>query len=344
MDTSAPGDANPGSSQVAQGGTYDKNGGTENDNDKGEHGGSKEEDEDRPDQAKPEAHSALQSHCEGPGNARTDGARPNAKPRQLLQGRTMKDVAHARASDIKEQMSTRKEKLKSKAKPPGGLDDTPLPDAPPGYTVKFTFLKCTNLPPSDLHTTAADPYLVATLTTNLPRRHREDPPLEHRTRTIYRQTEPEWNEEWIVANVPGSGFTLKCRLYDEDWPDRNDRLGNVTVHVPSLDENWGGWPPPKGKEFPVKKRVGSKTAYLVKGIASALSTSIHMTPHMYIAAEVLGRSDPPHGQMFTLGPSRWVQHFSPVFGRLTGTKVNKDSSKDAECSQNHEEKKTQKHE
>lgn len=277
-------------------------------------------------------------------DTRLSSEAPPDEPGHPKQGASMKAVAHARASDLKDQVNNRKEKLMSKTKPPGGFDETPIPEAPRGYTVKFTFVKCTNMPPSDLRTASADPYLVATLTSNLPRRHREDPALQHRTRTVYKKTEPEWREDWVVANVPQSGFTLKCRIYDEDWPDHNDRLGNVTFDVPRVDEKWEGFPGPEGKEFPVKKRVGSKTAYLVKGIASALSTNIHMTPHLYIAAEVLGKSDPPYGQMYTLGPSRWVQHFSPMFGRITGTKVNKDADQDAQSNGNQDEKKTQKHE
>ncbi|KAK3376852.1 hypothetical protein B0T24DRAFT_665716 [Lasiosphaeria ovina] len=243
----------------------------------------------------------------------------------------LQDGAHgprsAATSDLKKKVAERKKKLQDKTKPPGGFDQTPLPDAPPGYTVKFTFHKAENLPIADLRTSAADPFIHATLTTDTPTRHKEDPPLTRRTRTLRATTEPVWDEEWIVANVPSSGFTLKCRLYDEDWPDHDDRLGNVTITEPHVDEYWGGF---SERALDVKKRSGSKRAYLLSGVSSALCHNVSMTPRLYLSIEVLGRSDPPHGQLYTVGPTIWIRHFSPMIGRLTGVKVNKDEEKDAE--------------
>ncbi|KAK3984105.1 hypothetical protein QBC44DRAFT_337573 [Cladorrhinum sp. PSN332] len=221
-----------------------------------------------------------------------------------------------------------KEKLKSKSQPAGGFDETPLPDAPPGYTVKITFIRAFDLPIADLHVNSSDPFVHATLTAAVPQRHKEDPRLTHRTKTCRKTTEPEWNEDWIVANVPASGFVLKCRLYDEDWPDHDDRLGNVTIKIPSLDENWDGFGP-EGRIFQVKKRSGSKRAYFVKSISAAFCKNVRLTPRLQIGMEVLGKSDPPHAQMYTVGPTRWVKHFSPMIGRLTGVKVNKDENNDA---------------
>ncbi|KAJ6445043.1 C2 domain-containing protein [Purpureocillium lavendulum] len=215
----------------------------------------------------------------------------------------------------------------TKKGPPGGFDTTPLPDAPPGYTVRFVFRCAANLPPADFNTASSDPFLTATLKTSLPKRHKEDPDLVHRTRTLRRTTEPEWNDEWVVANVPRSGFTLKCRLYDEDSPDSDDRLGNVTIRVPQVYEQWEGLPPP-GKEFGAKKRMISKRAFLLKGLSSILHSGTHITPRLTISIEVLGKSDPPHAQMYTLGPTTWIKHFSPMIGRLAGIKVNANEEED----------------
>jgi hypothetical protein len=212
--------------------------------------------------------------------------------------------------------------------PPGGFDSTPLPDAPQGYTIRFIFHGASNLAPADFVTISSDPFLHATLKGTQPKRHKEDPDLTHRTRTIRKSTEPQWDDEWVVANVPPTGFTLKCRLYDEDFPDHDDRLGNVTIKVPSISQDWQGIPPP-GRVYEAKKRVMSKRAYLTKAVTSVVNHNMHMTPLLRVSMELLGPSAPPYAQMHTVGPTTWVKHFSPLIGRLAGVKVNADSDDDA---------------
>ena len=246
-------------------------------------------------------------------------------------------------SALNDKFTEKKDKLKEKAKkPPGGFDSTPLPDAPQGYTVQITFHRASNLPIGDMHLKSSDPFIHATLTAAVPKRHKEDPPLTRRTRTIRRTTEPVWDEDWIVANVPASGFVLKCRLYDEDWPDHDDRLGNVTIRVPRVSEDWEGLGP-EGRVFEVKKRAGSKRAYLLKGVMS-LCGGEGVTARLHVGMRVLGRSDPPHGQMYTVGPTTWVKHYSPMIGRLAGIKVNRDEEHDAAAAGGASEKGTKKYE
>ncbi|EXJ79120.1 hypothetical protein A1O3_08621 [Capronia epimyces CBS 606.96] len=202
--------------------------------------------------------------------------------------------------------------------PAGGFDDTPLPHAPPGYTLKITFHKAENLPFADLQTLSSDPYVLAVLHTDLPKRHKQDPELTLRTPTIHRNTNPEWNTEWIVANVPKSGFYLKCRLYDEDPSDHDDRLGNAHVVVHQIDDNWKGL---SHQSFKLKKRMGSKRAYTFRGAAALVSKRIKMGGHLIVSVENLGRTqDENGGRAYTLGPLAWSRHFSPMIGRLVGIK------------------------
>jgi hypothetical protein len=238
-----------------------------------------------------------------------------------------------------------KERIKTKKSPPGGIDSTPLPDAPQGYTLRFRFRYATNLPIADISTLSSDPFLVATLSTSSPKRHKEDPDLSHRTRTLRRTTEPEWQDEWVVANVPPSGFTLKCRMFDEDYPDHNDKLGTVTLKIPEVSENWEGIPDP-GKEFEAKKRTISRRAFAMKWVSTVVNSDAHITPRLCLSIEVLGKSDPPYAQMCTLGPTKWFKHFSPMIGRLAGTKVNRDENDDhqAHSSNENEDQGPQKYE
>lgn len=237
-----------------------------------------------------------------------------------------------RTGSLKAQHKDQKAKPKNKVDPPGGFDATPIPDAPQGYTVKFIFHHAQNLPVADFGTGSSDPFLTATLTTALRKRHREDPDLFFRTRTIRKSLEPDWEQEWIVANVPASGFKLKCRLYDEDWPDADDRLGNVTLIVDNVSESWKGIPQ---DEFDVKKRSGSKRAYLLSACTSLLIKDHSITPRLALSAVMLGPSDPPHGHMYTVGPTYYFKHFSPMIGRMMGVKVNRNAEDDLSISGSH---------
>lgn len=225
----------------------------------------------------------------------------------------------------KEKLTAKQQKIKDKTNPPGGYDATPIPSVRDGYIVKFTFHRAQNLPLSDLNSRSSDPYIHATLTSSMPKRNKEDPDMIIRTPTIHKNVNPEWNTEWIVAGVPSSGFRLKCRLYDEDPSDHDDRLGNVTIYVNHIGENWPGI---RNEEFPIKKRMGSKRAYMIRGCASMLSRNVHMNGHLYVSAEVLGMSEPPFGRMYTIGRTFWFKHYSPMIGRIAGIKAPEGENKE----------------
>ena len=207
---------------------------------------------------------------------------------------------------------------KPSSKPAGGFDETPIPSAPPGYTVKFTFHRAHHLPFGDLNTLASDPFLVAQLNTRYTPRHKQDPKLRFRSRTIQKTVEPVWNQEWIVANVPASGSVLKVRVYDEDPADHDDLLGKVHIPVDGLSE---GWPGIKEETFKVAKRQGSLRAYFFRGCVAVFNRGMPMTGELVVSAEVLGKTETNEGgRVWTVGPCTWARHTSPMIGFLAGTK------------------------
>jgi len=251
------------------------------------------------------------------GSEKPAGTTPTAD--RPVDDEKLKPRPRTRTQKLKGKIEKQKQKALAKANPPGGYDATPIPPAADGYTVRFTFVRAENLPVADLNTGASDPFVVATLTSpGITPRHKQDPDMRLRTRTIHKDTNPHWDQQWIVAGVPSSGFRLKCRIYDEDSSDSDDRLGNVTVVVPSIGPDWQGI---HEQSYPVKKRMGSWRAYLVQGIAAVCSSDVDFTARLVLSIEVLGKSDEPYGRMYTLGPAAWTKHYSPMIGRIAGTKA-----------------------
>lgn len=228
-----------------------------------------------------------------------------------------------KADQFQAKLNQHTPRKKEESAPAGGYDDTPIPKAPPGFNVKITFHRATSLPMADIQSLSSDPYILAQINTTLNPRHKQDPHMRFRTPTIRRSTNPVWNCEWLLSNVPASGFKLKARIYDEDPADHDDRLGNVHVNVNGIGEGWAGF---KEQSYKIKKRSGSKRAYAIRGCAAMFSRKISLSGDLVISVEILGRTKTEHGgQIYTAGPCAWSQHLSPLIGRLTGTK---DPSKD----------------
>ncbi|KAF7513771.1 hypothetical protein GJ744_007822 [Endocarpon pusillum] len=226
------------------------------------------------------------------------------------------DKLHQKAEAHAPQSHQQEHEKKDK-QPAGGFDATSIPSQIPGYTVRITFHRAHNLPFADFTSLSSDPYLVAILKTDLPKRHKQDPDLVFRTPTIRRNTNPEWNSVWEIAHVPASGFTMKIRLFDEDPADHDDRLGNVHVHIKCISEGWGGL---AEQSYTIKKRMASKRAYLFRGCAALISRNVKMNGDLIVSVECLARSEGEGGRVYTLGPLPWTRHYSPLIGRLTGTK------------------------
>lgn len=211
-----------------------------------------------------------------------------------------------------------KEKPAKSKVPLGGYDDVPVPQARPGLTVRLTFVRATNLPTADISNFSSDPYIVADITTAVPTRHKEDPPLRFRTRTIHHTRNPVWDAPWIIGNMPRSGFKLKARIYDEDGADKDDRLGNAHLALSELNESSPG---DSEREIRIRKRMGSKRAFLLTSCVELLSGRVHSRATLVIRVEVLGLTEGPGGKVHTIGPQYWSKHFSPMIGRMIGTKV-----------------------
>ncbi|KAF2725607.1 hypothetical protein K431DRAFT_215822 [Polychaeton citri CBS 116435] len=203
--------------------------------------------------------------------------------------------------------------------PEGGFDSTQVPKRPNGYTMRFTFHRAENLPMADMNALSSDPYILAQLNSETPSRHKEDPHLRFRTATIRKNINPIWDQQWVVANVPASGFKMKLRVYDEDPNDKDDRLGNVHVSVPSIDESWRDM---KEVSYEIKKRSGSKRAYLLQAVVACFSSTKGMGGHVVFSVENLGRTpdDGQNGRLYTVGPSWWTRHYSPLLGRIANRK------------------------
>ena len=206
--------------------------------------------------------------------------------------------------------------------PEGGFDGTPIPDPPSGvvgYTLKVTFHRATNLVMGDAHAFSSDPYVLAQLNTGLRQRHKEDPNLRFRSPTVRKNVDPEWNEEWVIANVPSSGFTLKVRVYDEDPADQDDLLGKCHVHVPSVSDSWQGM---KEESYELSLKRSSKRAVLIRSLAVCFGSAKHVTGDIFVSIENLGRTgeDRQNCRAYTVGPCRWFRHYSPLLGRIANVK------------------------
>ena len=217
--------------------------------------------------------------------------------------------------------------------PQGGFDSTLIPSPPQGttgYTLRFRIIRALGLSMGDAHVFSSDPYVLAQLNTGLPRRHKEEPNLRFRTQTVRKDTEPEWDEDWIVANVPSTGFKLKLRIYDEDPADQDDLLGNVHVNVSHIDDDWDGI---RKEPYKLRLRESSKRALLIRTFATALRFVEHVHGELYLTIENLGRTgeDGQNGRAYTLGPPRWVRHYSPLLGRLANTREPEGDEQIGEC-------------
>jgi len=217
--------------------------------------------------------------------------------------------------------------MSSEKKPPGGYDSTPLhPAKAPTYTIKITFHRAYNVPVSDYGGRSADPYILAQINASAPTRHPEDPRVRFRTKTIRKSLEPEWNASWVVAGVPESGMTLEARLFDEDSDDHDDQLGNIEVETGRLDEKWEGI---KEEDIKVRKTGANVRAYTLRCCSTMVHPKRQLHARLVISIEMVGRTMEEMGKVYTMN-NFWYIHYSPMIGRLAGTKAREGSTEKAE--------------
>lgn len=275
----------------------------------------------------------------------------NEKPRDVSNNQStapQKQESQAPGSSNDSNNSTDSSSMLAKAKPKGpsgGFDRTVIPQRPAGYTIKITVHRATNLPMADIHGFSSDPYCLTQMNTDTPTRHKEDPHLRWRTSTVRKSTEPEWNEEWIIANVPASGFKLKIRIMDEDPADKDDLLGKVHIDVPSLDESWAGI---QDQGYQLRAYDGSIRAYMLQAVSTCFRENKNFRGHLNVSIEMLGRTkeDGQNGRVYTVGPCRWIRHFSPMLGRLANIKEPDEEEKaqgNAQASSGEQKKKVERY-
>lgn len=210
--------------------------------------------------------------------------------------------------------------MPSHDKPQGGYDSTPLaPCTSRTYTLRITFHKATNLPVADFGSQTSDPFILAQATTSHKLRHSQDPYLRFRTNTVRKTLEPVWEAPWVIAGVPEDGLKLSVRIYDEDPEDHDDRLGKLEINTGPIDEKWQGF---KKKSFKVKKTGADLRAYALRWTCVMLAGH-DLHAHVVISIEMLGQTKREMGKAYTIN-GFWWKHYSPVIGRLTGTKARDD--------------------
>ncbi|CAE6448127.1 unnamed protein product [Rhizoctonia solani] len=206
------------------------------------------------------------------------------------------------------------------------------------YDLEISFHSAHSLPISDMPLMSADPYILASL--RIPSYATRDepgpPPLTFRTRTIHRTRDPDWgNEVWRVGGIPGAGFVLRVAMRDEDGVKTDDRLGEARISFfgrepvrkgeRSAEQDWGQVREGlnvERREASIKRRRGGARAFVVTYVIAAISRAVSRHGgSVVVSVKVLGLSrNQKDRRPYTLGPHYYSLHFSPLLGKMIGTK------------------------
>ncbi|KAF8586282.1 hypothetical protein K439DRAFT_1615271 [Ramaria rubella] len=201
------------------------------------------------------------------------------------------------------------------------------------FICELVFLRAENVPIGDLNNLSCDPYIQASLEVPSVHPDRSSTPLCYRTPTIRRTLNPIYNVPWIISGIPDTGFTLTLRLIDEDPGDHDDRLGKTIVCLPDpvagevLKEGWN-----TGEvEYKVEKKKGSIRSHVATYVAGMITRGgISHHSRIWMSVRVISKAyNQQDRRLFTIGPSKYTRHFSPLIGHLIsgGTAANDSSPK-----------------
>lgn len=114
--------------------------------------------------------------------------------------------------------------------------------------------------------------------------------------------------------------------------NHDDHLGDVKLIL--NDIGGSGWHDIVDQPFVIGKRHASKRANLVRTAFTVIhpvrraithhhdKAEEHHREELYLSVKVLEKMSPEQdvGKAYTIGPCRWFQHYSPLIGRIAGTK------------------------
>ena len=173
------------------------------------------------------------------------------------------------------------------------------------FVVQIIFHRAQSLPVADIHNLSCDPFIEATVSNRIIDDAIEpgETPLIWRTQTIHRTRDPIWEAQWTIGGVPGTGFSLRMRLKDEDETGRDDRLGKAYLHVTTDMMKVGAQL--KDHECKIWKRKGNFRPWIQTYITSVIPGQ-HLRKHgrVFVTVRVLDK-DKKCGylRMHTVGPS-----------------------------------------
>lgn len=187
------------------------------------------------------------------------------------------------------------------------------------YEVQIQFVKASHVPVGDFFNGSSDPYIQAYIN------HKTDKEISFRTSTCRSTRDPSWQEEdvWHLGGIE-EGTLVKLRMLDED-PRKlnNDRLGVSELKLDGLDalcDQEGG----KELALKVQKRKASIKVYVLTYTYSWFAAQDLRSQSSNITVKLTVKRDQKnHERPCLIGPIRYDIHFSPMLGRLAGTRDDK---------------------